>query len=75
VTLVWIQPGTLKAQFVFWARDNLTAAERIALRLASGHTDDLSTPVPDSALEGEITAASIVDALRLPSERLSLRSA
>jgi hypothetical protein len=72
---VWIQPGTLKVEFVFWARDNLTEAERIAIRLASGHTDDLNAPVPDNALEGEVTKATIAPPLRLPSERLALRSA
>jgi hypothetical protein len=72
---VWIRPGTLKAEFVFWAQENLTDPERVAIRLAWGECGDLRIPVRDSVLDGELTADSIPVDLRLPSERLVAQSA
>lgn len=75
VTLVWIQPDTLKVQFAYWVKEHLTEQEQVAIRLAGGECADLRIPVRDSSLDGELTMASIPVALRLPSERLALRTA
>jgi hypothetical protein len=75
VTLVWFNPGTLKAQAVFLARERLTEAERIAVRRGYGEAEDLAVPISDSILEGEMTSDSIPMALRVPAERFALRSA
>lgn len=75
VTLVWIQPGALKAEAVFWARDNLNELERVAVRRAFGQGDDLRFPVEDRICDGEMTDGSIPQALRVPGARVAQRSA
>lgn len=72
ITLVWVDPSTLRAEFVFWCREHLSDGERVVVRLAFGGSADLSEPPPDAYLEGTIGEGAPIPAeLCVPSEAVS----
>lgn len=65
-TLVMLDPRSLRAELVFWALDNLTDAERIAMRTAYDLDPDPTRPISDEVLDGDLGDEPIPTALRLP---------
>lgn len=75
MTLLTVDPTALRVEFVFWGQENLTDAERIALREAFGAPTDLRRPVPDELLDGPVWRPwEVPKPLQLPDQR-TLRSA
>lgn len=57
--------ASLMAEVVMWGGEQLTDAERIALRLAFGTNTDLRVPVDDALLEGSVAETPFPACLEL----------
>lgn len=76
VTLIWVHPSALRAEMVFWTRDNLTDEERLVLRVAYDLDDNLHAPPLDQLLEGTVSEGPPIPMmLRVPDEAHGAMSA
>jgi hypothetical protein len=64
ITLVWADAGSLRAEVMAWAMDELKARECRVLRAAFEQPDDLRIPIDDALLEGTMETLVIPDVVR-----------
>lgn len=65
-SLIWAHPESLRVELVFWLRENLTTAERLALREAWGMSAELAEPPDDDLLDGTVGSMDIPQSVVLP---------
>lgn len=74
MTLIFCHLGSLRAELAFWAKEHLTAQERLTVREAFAQTLDLSRPLDDAILDGCFTPDGIPAPLRLPAAAYPARA-